>query len=66
MDIKINDKLICVSKAMYGGPGHITTGPDGKDWATIAETTRCPEAIKVAKGDRVMLEARFDFDAHPA
>ncbi len=66
MDITINGKLICVSVANYGGPGHTAIGPDGNEWTTIAETTMCPNAIKVNKGDKIMLEAKFDFDAHPA
>jgi hypothetical protein len=65
MDVTINDKLICVSKANYGGPGH-TAMVDGKEWNTIAETTPCPNAIKLTKGDKIDLEAKFDFSEHPA
>jgi hypothetical protein len=66
MNIKINDKLVCESVAHYGGPGHTAVGVDGKEWTTIAETSTCPQAIKVVKGDKLMLEAHFDFEAHPA
>jgi len=66
MEVSVNGKLACVSKAEYGGPGHTAIGPDGKEWTTIAETKPCPEALKVSKGDKIMLEAKFDFDQHPA
>lgn len=65
MEISINGKQVCVSKAVYGGPGHEGVGADGKPWATVAETTECPNEIKVSKGDKLLIQARYDTEAHP-
>jgi len=65
LEAKVNGKEVCSSKAVYGGPGHERVGEDGKKWATIAETTPCPNVIPLKKGDKLNLEARYDLDAHP-
>jgi hypothetical protein len=65
MEIKINGKQICHSTVIYGGPGHEGTGPDGKPWATVSETTLCPQEVKVSKGDKMVIQANYDTEAHP-
>jgi hypothetical protein len=56
--MKINDKQVCDSQAIYGKSG---TG----DWLTIDHMTLCTQPIKVSKGDRVTLEAYYDHETHP-
>jgi hypothetical protein len=41
-------------------------GDDGKVWATLSSMSECGAPIKVKKGDQVEVEAKYDFDAHPA
>lgn len=62
----INDKLVCTSKALYGGPGHVGKSADGKAWESISATTECPGPIKVNKGDRVFIQGNYDVGLHPA
>jgi Stress up-regulated Nod 19 len=64
--LKINEKEVCDSKATYGGEGHTAKTPDGKVWETIATTSTCLEPIKVAKGDKLYMEAHYDLDLHPS
>jgi Stress up-regulated Nod 19 len=65
MEVKINGKEVCRSKAEYGGVGHeITIG--GEIVKTISGMTRCSNAIEVAKGDKLSIQANFDLEAHPS
>lgn len=66
MIVKLNGRNICNSEAVYGGPGHESTGPDGRVWETVSTMTECPPEIKVTKGDKLMIEAHYDTDTHPA
>jgi len=63
---KINDKIVCDSKAIYGGEGHSTKGPNGQVWETIAESTSCMDPIPVKSGDRVFMQANYDIELHPS
>jgi hypothetical protein len=63
--MRINEKEVCVSRAMYGGPGHTSEGPDGKKSEMLGETTDCG-SIKVQKGDRIEFQANYDLDLHPS
>jgi hypothetical protein len=65
MVVKINEKVVCDSTVVYGGPGHEGVGVDGKVWKTVSETSLCPLVIKANKGDKVAIEANFDTEAHP-
>jgi hypothetical protein len=62
--LKVNDKLVCDSRALYGGPGAETV-VDGKVWKTIREVTKCLDPIPVKKGDRVYMQANYDTELHP-
>jgi hypothetical protein len=64
--MKVNDKEICNSRALYGGPEHTSIGPDGKVWETIREMTNCQYATKVDKGDKITVEANYDLVKHPS
>jgi hypothetical protein len=63
--VKINGKEACISKAEYGGPGATRKAKDGTTWTTVREMTYCPGPLKVKRGDKISLEARYDFEAHP-
>jgi hypothetical protein len=56
VNMYVNNKLYCRSKALYGGPGG-TVKVDGKEWATIATMTECNDPIPVKKGDKLKIEA---------
>jgi hypothetical protein len=65
ISMKINGKEACVSKALYGGPGHTSESPDGKKWESLRETTDCG-SMKVNKGDKIEFLATYDLDLHPS
>jgi hypothetical protein len=66
IEVKVNDKMVCNSRAFYGGPGHVGKTSDGKTWETISDMVTCPEGVVVRKGDKISLNANYDLDAHPA
>jgi hypothetical protein len=66
IEVKINDKTVCNSQALYGGPGHVGRNSDGGKWETIRDMVTCPEGVVVKKGDSISLNANYDLDAHPA
>ena len=65
VEILVNGKQICNSKATYGGDG-TTTKVDGKVWTTISNMASCTDPVKVETGDSLQIIAHFDLDAHPA
>jgi hypothetical protein len=66
MSIKINDKEICHSEALYGGPGHEGLTETDEPFSIILGTTMCDQPIKVRKGDKLDVSARFDMVKRPA
>jgi hypothetical protein len=62
MTVHLNGKPVCVSKAIYG-----TTmkNENGKEWTTISSMTDCLDPIAVKKGDKIVLETKFDEVNHP-
>ncbi|KAE9966638.1 hypothetical protein BLS_006886 [Venturia inaequalis] len=62
----INGNVVCESKARYGGGSQVLKGEDGKAWETLSSMGECNEPMKLKKGDQVVVEARYDFEAHPA
>jgi hypothetical protein len=66
VEIKINDKMACNSRALYGGPGHVGKTSEGNPWETIGNMVTCPEGLVVKKGDKISITANYDLDAHPA
>lgn len=63
--LKVNDKEVCNSRAVYGGPGHVTK-IDGKVWETISESTYCNHTVPVKKGDSIYMQANYDVELHPS
>lgn len=61
LDISLNNKTVCSSRAIYGTQLQM----DGKDWTTIAQMTDCTEPFKVKKGDVIRLIVNYDEIAHP-
>jgi hypothetical protein len=62
MIVLLNDKPICISKAVYGTK---LQDESGKKWTTISKMTDCLEPVQVKKGDRIALETKFDEVSHP-
>jgi len=65
MVIKVNGKEACTSSITYGGEGHEQVQANGEVWKTIGRTIGCLEPIAVKKGDKLNMEAFFDFEEHP-
>jgi hypothetical protein len=60
----LNNKLACNSTAIYGlAGGELVL--NGREWKTISKMTECLEPLRVAKGDKIRLEATYDSIAHP-
>jgi hypothetical protein len=66
IEVNINGKLICDSKAIYGGKKGTMKTEDGQIWETISASSECTEPIKVSKGDNLTLQANYDLVKHPA
>lgn len=64
--LKVNGKLACESKAIYGGEAGTTTAVDGTKWETIGRMTKCRDPIPVKRGDKLVVEANYDLAQHPA
>jgi hypothetical protein len=57
---KVNGKVVCDSKAIYGG-----ISMNSGDQGTISAMEYCFGPIKVTKGDTMSLEAHYDLNLHP-
>ena len=64
VNLFVNDKLVCASRATYGGKGG-TLYADGRTWETIATMSECLEPVKVKKGDLISITATYDTSLHP-
>ncbi|KAF2404354.1 hypothetical protein EJ06DRAFT_518776 [Trichodelitschia bisporula] len=64
VNMYINDKLVCASKATYGGAGS-TLKVNGKEWQTITKMSECADPIAIKKGDNVLITASYDTKTHP-
>jgi len=65
--LSVNGKEVCDSKAIYGGEtGTWKGGEGGKGWATMSGISDCSGPIKIAKGDKLYLQADYDLVKHPA
>jgi Stress up-regulated Nod 19 len=63
--LTLNDRVICDSRAIYGGDGSSSVGPNGKPWETIREMTQCTDAIAIKKGDVISMRSVYDTSLHP-
>ena len=66
LEFWVNDKLICDSKAIYGGEGGTRKSTDGKVWETMSGNIECTEPVQVKKGDKIFLQSNYDLEKHPA
>jgi len=65
--MKVNGKSICESTAIYGDKTKTAKSQGGgKDWDTISNMKACKDVVPVKKGDQTTVDAKFDFDKHPA
>jgi hypothetical protein len=64
MVLKVNDKVVCDSKAEYGASGTFKDA-EGKEFKALSGMKECNEPIAVKKGDKLAIEAYFDLDQHP-
>jgi hypothetical protein len=65
VELKLNGKVVCDSKAIYGGDGGAGTDTTGRPWQTIRQMTQCTEPITVKKGDTLNLKSYYDTKSHP-
>jgi Stress up-regulated Nod 19 len=61
--LTLNDKIICDSKATYGGDNG--TSPNGNRWETIVSMGECNTPIPVKAGDYLSTTAIYDTTKHP-
>jgi len=61
MDMFINEKFVCSSKAAYGGAG--SESADGVK--TISGMSRCEKDIAVKKGDKFSMNVQYDLKRYP-
>ncbi|KAF2674351.1 hypothetical protein BT63DRAFT_449343 [Microthyrium microscopicum] len=72
MDIEVNGKIFCSSKAEYGGEGRGGEGRGGegrggeeKSKGTLSGQSSCPPVLEIHKGDKMKLTAYYDLEQHP-
>jgi hypothetical protein len=65
LEMKVNDKLVCDSRATYGGQKGTLKTNSSQVWQTISSISECTEPIKVSVGDNVTLQANYDLVKHP-
>lgn len=70
MDMFVNGKYVCSSKATYGSRGeggHSHGGAAGGDAAikTISSMSYCEDAIAVKKGDALSMNVQYDLQKYP-
>jgi hypothetical protein len=64
MDMFINNKYLCSSKAQYGGEGS-TTHVGDQEWETISGMSLCEGPLPVKKGDQLHMVVEYDLKKHP-
>jgi len=64
MDMFINNKYVCSSKATYGGDA-ATAEVGGKEWKTISAMSYCDGPIHVKKGDTFSMVVEYDLKRYP-
>jgi hypothetical protein len=65
LQMAIDGKVICDSKAIYGGPGGTRMNEKGEVWETMSGVTECMGPLEVKKGQVVTLKADYDLEKHP-
>ncbi|KAF2400595.1 hypothetical protein EJ06DRAFT_397833 [Trichodelitschia bisporula] len=64
VDLFINNKFACASKAVYGGAGS-TAEINGQQWQTISSMTNCDGPVPVKKGDELSMVVEYDLKKYP-
>jgi len=65
MDMIINDKFVCASKASYGGDGAVMKQGE-TEYKAISGMSPCSDkAIPVKKGDTFAMVVEYDLQKHP-
>jgi hypothetical protein len=64
--VKVNGKVNCDSKAIYGGTAATAKMEDGRVWETIHQMTHCIDPFPIKRGDNITVEANYDFVNHPS
>jgi hypothetical protein len=62
--MKVNEKVVCDSKAEYGADGNFKS-EDSAEVKALSGMKECNEPVAVKKGDIIKLEAYFDLEQHP-
>jgi hypothetical protein len=65
MELLINGKVACVSKAVYGIDGQVLTDANGNTASAIVGMKPCIDPIQLKKGDRLAVTANYDRSIHP-
>ena len=63
VEMTVNGKSVCQSKAIYGGASGTAAGGN---WTTVSDMSTCNDPIAVKKGDQLAISAKYDLQAHPA
>jgi hypothetical protein len=65
IQLLINGRIVCDSKATYGGEQGTLETEDGKKWETISSMTACRDPIPVKTGDVITMVSMYDTALHP-
>jgi hypothetical protein len=61
----LNDKLICESRAVYGGSQGTFLREDGFKWEGISYMTPCHEPVNINRGDVLTMVSTYDTSNRP-
>jgi hypothetical protein len=64
MQLFINGKHLCDSKAGYGGEG-ASTNVNGQQWEVLSSMTYCDGPFPVKRGDELSMASVYDLKKHP-
>ncbi|KAF2669008.1 hypothetical protein BT63DRAFT_248060 [Microthyrium microscopicum] len=63
ISMNLNGKEVCNSKAIYEKKN---TAANGDVWLALNDMTECLDPLLVHKDDKVVIEAKYDLNKHPA
>jgi hypothetical protein len=64
VDLIINGKHVCTSKAGYGGDG-ASANVNGQSWEVLSSMSYCDGPYPVKKGDTLAMNVIYDLKKHP-
>jgi hypothetical protein len=65
VQLLVNGKVVCDSKATYGGAQGTLVNDDGSTWESISSMSSCHDPVPVKKGDVMTIVSAYDTDLHP-